>query len=826
MPTPKVTRTLFDNNLDRSVPQGPTNRRVVILGTASDGPMFEPVRVNSPAEAESYFGAFNANGGTLVRGLKECLNAQAGTNAAPDTYGMRIGNINAAKAQSALTTTASAAAMALEAINNGTLYNDITIGLNGADVEIYNPKTGLISKFDSSLTAVELAAAINAGVNTKDLVFAVADVALTERQIEFVADWATTPDGMAYADNVVSLTLPTIAAAAGLNPYSVINDVYRISYSTLRSGNNEFRLNSGDPAIHNLTPAADLDLTAAYEPILLTALDTTDDGADFPEAVYYSGTLTLEDITIAVTDTITIADIVAGAEIYGYQGDAFDLLTWGSDLDGDLADNVYIKRTTMGIDKPVGSVDPTGITGDIDVTSTAIASGVLTLTDGLDVGDVITLILEFNTSKVPKVVQELATPLLFSDYKINDDKLSISFGAPVVALNMTNILTHFRYASKETLESSSYAFDAVTEVLSITDNNFDPSSATDDRYNLTVYGIDYVKAVDAIDWTLAYAFAGGKDGINMNNSDLFLDLEKAYETFVNDFFDILCVTDLTVDAIVSSGVSAGFAAQMSGFLNTFNGEMLGVIGFEPLVGSGIGGRIKRYEDILDPNTGRVTKLTTVTNDAADAGSLLANFNEPFMFAVDIEPIFSAKGVRYSAIGTCAVAGMMATMPTEEAIYRQTMPGALGLRYNYTGLDPVSKTRLVDLLSDARISVGTIENGSIQLTESRTLATAGSDYENLMTVLIIQEALEICRSVAKSFIGKVSSAPLLQAFQASLDQSLGTALVPRVLRGFNAPISMTPGERVIGNINIPLTLSTQFEIRDIHYNVQLTADDLG
>ena len=96
----------------------------------------------------------------------------------------------------------------------------------------------------------------------------------------------------------------------------------------------------------------------------------------------------------------------------------------------------------------------------------------------------------------------------------------------------------------------------------------------------------------------------------------------------------------------------------------------------------------------------------------------------------------------------------------------------------------------------------------------------------MTVLILQEALDICRVVAKDFIGKVSSEALLQAFQSSLDKQMGDTLVPRVLRGFSAPIKMTPGERVLGKITIPLTLSPQFEIRDVHYNVQLTAEDVA
>jgi hypothetical protein len=195
-----------------------------------------------------------------------------------------------------------------------------------------------------------------------------------------------------------------------------------------------------------------------------------------------------------------------------------------------------------------------------------------------------------------------------------------------------------------------------------------------------------------------------------------------------------------------------------------------------------------------------------------------------MYAVDIEGIFSANGVRYTGISTSAVAGLIAAMPTEEAIFRFTVPGVQGMRYRYTEKDVSSGSRQIDVLSDARIATGMIDGG-VKITESRTLAAAGSDFENLMTVLILQEVLQICRSVAKDYIGKVSSAPLIQAFQSSLDKQIGDALVPRALRGFRAPIQMTPGERVLGQITIPLTLSPQFEIRDVHYNVQLTAEDI-
>lgn len=316
------------------------------------------------------------------------------------------------------------------------------------------------------------------------------------------------------------------------------------------------------------------------------------------------------------------------------------------------------------------------------------------------------------------------------------------------------------------------------------------------------------------DWDLTGEIVDGLGDIWTVNDQLYLGLEKAYDNFIVDFFDIMAVADLTIDASVIDGdrVSSSFATQLSDFLNDFNGEMIGTISFEPLQGSGVGGRVMR-DDVT-------SRLNTVLND-----SVVAGLDQPFMFCVDGEGIFSGQSSRYAGNLNCAIAGLISAMPTEEAIYRHILPGVQGLVWSYGGRDKSSGDLQVDLLSDARISVPQSKNGEIRLSESRSLAKVGSDYENLMTVLILQEALEICRNVAKDFLGKVSSAELLQAFQTNLNSQLGASLVPRVLRGFKAPVVMTPGERVVGRITIPLTLQPQFEIRDVHYNVELSAEDL-
>ena len=795
MATPKVTRTLYDNNLDRSVPQGPTNRRVVILGTASDGPMYEPLLVNSPANAEDLFGSFGS--GTLVRGLKECINAQASSTASPDTWGMRIGDTNAQRASASLVDGDGAEVMQVESIYKADLYNQVTIkkdadALGNQWIYVYNPKTGLSSKFDSALDADELASAINADPNTKDMLFAVSATAGNAENLELTAA-AGSYDATA---DVLIVDVQTDAAGATASwPVAEISKVYTVGASELKTleGSTVLAVDAGT-SIAEAPASIGNDTQPDYAPIMLE--DNINDSTK-KNYVYYTGTIE--------------ADFDALADGLTFDED-FDL---GADILG--AADVNIAGTVTVTDKS-GVVGPLELAAHLLIVDTDVATFSLDTDLSLFNGKNITVSVEFTTVANPKLLTNVGmatVPTTEFQYRLSTSaNLALTFGAiPTYTMNL-------RYAQKVQYESPN-GYSESSGIVTVSTSYLTAIAKA-------IIGMEYFYSAGTPVWTSTYQLSAGRDGILMTNAQLKADLVSAYEHFHYDFFDIMCVTDLTVDALLADGSSAGFAEQMSAFLNTFNGEMLAVIGYEPLVGSGIGGRIERLADISHSSTGRVSQLTqeglSGYNDA-NAGTILPSINQPFMFAPDLEPIFSSNGVRYSAISTSAVAGLIAVMPTEEAIYRHPLSGALGLRYRYTEKDQASGERQVDILANARIPVGTIDSGAVKLTDSKTLAAPGSDFENLMTVLILQETLDICREVAKDFKGLVTSNALLQAMQSAMDKKLGDALVPRVLRGFKAPILLTPGERVVGKLTIPLTLSPQFELRDVHFNLQLTADDL-
>lgn len=134
------------------------NRSVVVIGTASDGPMYEPVFIGKPEEAEYAFGPLGA--GDLVRGVYECWNAQNGT---PNIYAVRIGNGKKSKLElyesngsdANTPESGSYVAMKLEAKYPGSIYNQISINYDSdRNVSIYNPKTGITTKISADTIRV------------------------------------------------------------------------------------------------------------------------------------------------------------------------------------------------------------------------------------------------------------------------------------------------------------------------------------------------------------------------------------------------------------------------------------------------------------------------------------------------------------------------------------------------------------------------------------------------------------------------------------------------------------------------------------------------
>jgi hypothetical protein len=908
MATPKTTRQILDGNLTRVVPAGVFNRRVLVLGTSKDGPMYTPVSVSSADDAAERFGAFGV--GTLTRGIKEAFDGQAGFSKTPDVWGMRVGGNKAARASGDILDIGGAKLLMIEAVNEGDMYNDISIKFKDGKIVLSNPKTGLSSSYtidfsdwsnpDAQIhTLDELAANINADSNLSAAMSAVVYDYKVNFEVDLIADNAAIVSAAA-GETKIDISALTGASAEITNgdlyltgledgntawdtpnnqadlaqEKNAIREMYA-AYSINASGVTECL--AGDTAVKvegSIAKGVNYGASAgAVHPILQGVLDNTGwklnaatseayyrvRGA---QAVFYdtAGSALGSDIpNTSGDDIVTLrvncaaasmaadtADALAGADRTVYNSEGTELPAGAT-----VANDKHIKITILNTNSGVQShavFGGTGVSGNDE--SGVTLDGEVLVTFTAATGD--------SSAYVEIKTHQGDLPALAGDGdNLGPFEAYVSFDTELIGLTPYSTMASLTGAQDYFVRGNEVVFGAAQAhtlafifakvsyydygtTLLLTDGQAGKmtlSGSCQGGYDCGVladapatFGFSY-SYYPGNPTTSTVTLAGGADGINLTNANLYDDLDEAYTHLNQDFFDIFTIIGArwdsskeTYDAVTGVPITsnAGFADQMRIFLDSFNGELIGVMGFEPLIGTGVGGRI-----LASDVRNRVDYMTTpnMVGDPLRAANALNGFHQPFMYAPDAEVIMNYRGNLYGTDAAAVTCGLLAAIPTEEAIYRFNLPGAQGLVWRYDAVDVASGKEQIDLLSDARLPVGVVNGNNIKLSESRSMGRAGSDFENIMTVLILQEVLEICRNTARDYIGKVTSQALLQAFQSQLDRTIGDRMVPRALRGFKAPITMTPGERVVGKLTIPLTLSPQFELRDVHYVVQLTADEV-
>ena len=99
----------------------------------------------------------------------------------------------------------------------------------------------------------------------------------------------------------------------------------------------------------------------------------------------------------------------------------------------------------------------------------------------------------------------------------------------------------------------------------------------------------------------------------------------------------------------------------------------------------------------------------------------------------------------------------------------------------------------------------------------------SDYTRLTTMRIVAAAADLIRTVGDKYIGEPNNAPQINALDAEVDQLLLSMKGQGALNSYDFSISSTPDQRVLGQLDINLTLVPAFEITEINLVVSLSKE---
>lgn len=171
-------------------------------------------------------------------------------------------------------------------------------------------------------------------------------------------------------------------------------------------------------------------------------------------------------------------------------------------------------------------------------------------------------------------------------------------------------------------------------------------------------------------------------------------------------------------------------------------------------------------------------------------------------------------------GAAAYAGLITSLAPQSSTTNKSLGGV-------TSQKLLSRTQANDLTGTRHVTMYSRSNG---LTIASGVTGAHyvsryvkSDYTRLTTVRITHAAVDLIRSIANKYIGEANNAPQMNALDAEIDQVLLSMKGAGALRAYNFSIASTPDQRVLGELDINLTLVPAFEITQINLVVSLAKE---
>lgn len=164
-----------------------------------------------------------------------------------------------------------------------------------------------------------------------------------------------------------------------------------------------------------------------------------------------------------------------------------------------------------------------------------------------------------------------------------------------------------------------------------------------------------------------------------------------------------------------------------------------------------------------------------------------------------------------------IAGMLPQQSPSDSLINMTIPGML--------IDYRLETKTVDVASGLGLVVAKNENGVAVIADSPTFASPTSDYTRLTTVRIVAKIAEELRGAARPYIGKGLTAPKRAALESAIGEVLKANMAGepiQTITGATFKIEQSAADRVLGKMKVKLTIVPVFELRQITFSVNLSA----
>ena len=352
--------------------------------------------------------------------------------------------------------------------------------------------------------------------------------------------------------------------------------------------------------------------------------------------------------------------------------------------------------------------------------------------------------------------------------------------------------------------------------------------------------------------TGVYTLTGGTDGVNVSMDDMFQALSgkrytqedadngnctQAEVGFLKEQGAYQYLENYNVDFIIPVGIYADVVPPTAAKLHTtFHNELATVCAVLTY-------RTKMTHGFIDvkPNTNTtlrgvqnyVEHLLTYDNVhymGDQDGVILADEDGNKLdigwytsIVVGPDPILvSDKLGRYYGSPAIAYAALCSSLRPESAPTNKAVPGAIGMRFAFSNKQMNELVGNKFVVFKQKNANNGVRNSVPYVVDGCTAGAPNSDYGRISTVKIVTSVVDNVREVCEPYIGEPNTIEQRNAMSASISKRLSKLMEDGVITSYEFQVDATIQEVISGECRITLVLTVPMELRKITTTVALRA----
>lgn len=330
---------------------------------------------------------------------------------------------------------------------------------------------------------------------------------------------------------------------------------------------------------------------------------------------------------------------------------------------------------------------------------------------------------------------------------------------------------------------------------------------------------------------------GGDDGVVVTNNQMFEALagkrdaqgylveQGAYQILENYNVDYIYPAGVYADSKQTVNPNSSFHYELALLcaVLTYRTKMThGFIDVKPNSNTTLVGIQKYVAKLLEYNNIHYMK-DAEGNDIVDKDGNKMDLGWYTSVVVGPEPVVISDTLgTYYGSPAIAYAALNASLKPESAPTNKALPGVKGMKYKF------SNKQMNELVGNRMVvfklkNEGTATASSIPyVVDGCTSGAPGSDYARLATVKVVTDVVDQVREVADPFLGEPNTVEQRNALSALISKRLSYLMEQGEILYYEFEISATIQQVVLGECSIALTLVAPQELRKITTVVALRA----